>query len=158
MTEDDAPARRIADQTRWVDLQVRQAIERGDFEALPGAGKPIPDLDVDRGHDPDWWLKKLIERERITGVLPPALALRREDAELDDTLDRLGSEREVRALLEEFNSRVIEARRQLAGGPPVVTPTRDVEHEVERWAERRAARRPPRVTPPPRRRWWRRSG
>ena len=40
--------------------------------------------------------------------------------------------------------RVVDARRQLTGGPPVVTPTRDVEAEVEAWRERREDRRGPR--------------
>ena len=47
-------------------------MERGEFDDLPGAGKPIQDLGAE--HDPDWWVKKLVERERITGVLPAALA------------------------------------------------------------------------------------
>lgn len=29
----------------WIGLQIRVAQERGDFDDLPGAGKPIPDLD-----------------------------------------------------------------------------------------------------------------
>ena len=79
-----AAAARIAQQATWVDLQVRQAMERGEFDDLPGQGKPIEDLGVE--HDPDWWVKKLVERENIA-LLPPALALRKEDAELDGRLD-----------------------------------------------------------------------
>ena len=60
---------------------------RGDFDNLPGAGKPIRGLGTE--HDPDWWVKQLIEREKITGVLPPALQLRKDDAELDARLDTL---------------------------------------------------------------------
>ncbi|WP_432478282.1 DUF1992 domain-containing protein [Nocardioides sp. GXQ0305] len=129
---------RMEQQQTWVDLQVRQAMERGDFDDLPGAGKPIDDLGT--SHDPDWWVKQLIERERVTGVLPPALQLRKDDAELDAALDRLTSERQVRDELAGFNRRVVEARRQLQGGPPVITPTRDVDAEVEQWRERRRAR------------------
>jgi hypothetical protein len=132
-------------QQTWVDLQVRQAMERGDFDDLPGAGKPIDNLGT--SHDPDWWVKQLIERERVTGVLPPALQLRKDDAELDAALDRLTSEREVRDELGGFNRRVVEARRQLQGGPPVITPTRDVDAEVEQWRERRRARLADRRTP-----------
>lgn len=124
---------RMREQARWVDLQVQKAIERGEFDDLPGAGKPLPPLD----DDPNWWLKKLIERERITGVLPEALQLRKDDAELEAVLDRQGSEAVVRDLLETFNRRVINARRQLQGGPPVITPTRDVDAEVVAWRERR---------------------
>lgn len=130
--------RRMEHQARWVDLEVQRAIERGDFDDLPGAGKPIPDLGTT--HDPDWWIKRLIDREQITGVLPPALALRGEDARLDDVLDGQRDERRVREIVEDFNARVVEARRQLLGGPPVITPTRDVDAEVARWRERRRRR------------------
>jgi hypothetical protein len=162
-TGSDSAAARIRHQARWVDLQIQQAMERGEFDNLPGAGKPLGDLGSP--HDRDWWLKKLIEREQITGVLPAALQLRKEDAELDDLLDREATEKQVRALLEDFNRRVVEARRQLQGGPPVVTPTRDVDAEVERWRERLRSRsrasapRPaprPRPVEKPRQRWWRR--
>jgi hypothetical protein len=132
-TGDRAAAVRAREQARWVDLQVQRAMERGEFDNLPGAGKPLPPLD----NDPDWWLKKLIERERITGVLPEALQLRKDDAELDALLDRQGSEAVVRELLETFNRRIVHARRQLQGGPPVITPLRDVDAEVAAWRERR---------------------
>ncbi|MFE7404940.1 DUF1992 domain-containing protein [Isoptericola sp. NPDC057559] len=129
--------RRMDDRALWVDTVVDQAIRRGEFDDLPLEGKPIPGL---RGtHDPDWWLKNLVEREQITGVLP-AGQLRRDDAELDETLDREPEEARVRTIVEEFNARVVDARRQLMGGPPVVTPTRDVEREVQRWRDRRRAR------------------
>jgi hypothetical protein len=133
-----AAAERVRNQTRWVDLQVQRAMERGEFDDLPGAGKPLQLPDT---HDPDWWVKKLIEREEITGIAPPAISLRREDAELDDVLDREVTEDAVRRVVEDFNRRVVEARRQLTGGPPVVTPTRDPDAEVAAWRERRDARR-----------------
>jgi hypothetical protein len=137
--DDDAPAQRMEQQALWVDMQVRKAMERGEFDNLPGAGKPIKGLGST--HDPDWWVKSLVEREKITGVLPPALGLRKEDAELDGVIDREGSEEGVRRVVKDFNRRVVEARRQLTGGPPVVTPTRDEDAEVVAWRARRAERR-----------------
>ena len=154
---DRAAARaRIEQQQTWVDLQIRQAMERGEFDDLPGAGKPIEDLG--EHHDPDWWVKKLVERERIT-VLPPSVALRKEDAALDETLDRCFSEAEVRAHVEDFNDRVIRARYSLHPGPPLITMPRDVDATVEAWRERRAARRTARyepAAPAPKRHWWNR--
>ena len=73
-------------------------------------------------------------------MLPPALELRKEDAELAQRLDRITSESEVREELEGFNARVRRARMQLLGGPPVITPERDVDAEVEAWHGRRTAR------------------
>jgi hypothetical protein len=134
-------------------------MERGDFDDLPGAGKPIEDLGGE--HDPDWWLKQLIEREKVTGVLPPALQLRKDDAALDARLDELAAEREVRAELEDFNARVLRARYTPVDGPPLITQPRDVDAEVDRWRERRRARHTVRSSTPdqherPRRRWWHR--
>jgi len=159
--DDDAARARFENRHLWVDHQIRQAMARGEFDNLPGAGKPLrlPDR-----HDPDWWVKGLIEREKLTGVLPPALALRKEDAEFDAALDRMATEEEVRRALAEFNQRVVEARRQLQGGPPVVTPTRAVEDEVNLWRQRRAERRAvvraeelrERAERASRRPWWRR--
>ena len=159
-----AAAERVRNQTRWVDLQVQEAMRRGEFDDLPGAGKP---LDLPDKHDPDWWVKQLIEREKITGIAPPAIGLRKEDAELDAVLDREATADGVRRVVTDFNARIVEARRQLTGGPPVVTPTRDVEAEVTAWQQRRAARREaaraaaaeaPTGSPRgSRRRWWQRS-
>ena len=109
-----AAAARIAQQSTWVDLQVRQAMERGEFDDLPGRGKPIEDLGVE--HDPDWWVKKLVERENIA-LLPPAIALRKEDAELDDRLDEITAESEVRREVEDFNKRVDRDPSAAAGRP-----------------------------------------
>lgn len=161
--DDNVPALRMEQKALWVDLQVRRAMERGEFDDLPGTGKPI--RGIGETHDPDWWVKNLIQREKITGVLPPALGLRKEDADLDAVLDREATETGVRRVVEHFNHRVVEARRQLQGGPPVITPTRDVDQEVAEWRARRAQRRArPRLqvteessAPRRRPRWWRRS-
>jgi hypothetical protein len=146
---------RIEQQHTWVDLQVKRAIERGEFDDLPGAGKPIEGLGEQ--HDPEWWIKQLIERERIA-VLPPALQLRKDDAELDALLDGMAAEHEVRKQVEDFNARVMKARYTPVDGPPLITMPRDVDETVTAWRERRAARRTtrPAAAPEPRRRWWQR--
>ena len=158
---------RIAQQQTWVDLQVRQAMERGDFDNLPGAGKPIADLG--ESHDPNWWIKKLVEREHVS-LLPPSVALRKEDAELDATLDRLNTEGEVRRHVTDFNQRVVAARYRLPEGPPLVTMPRDVDEAVTAWRARRTTRlaeqrRKARAAlaeqatqPRSKRRWWRLRG
>jgi len=150
------------ERSRYVDVVVDQAVRRGEFDNLPLQGKPIPGLTGT--HDPDWWVKGLIERENITGVLPSA-QLRKDDAELDGKLDLEAMETRVREIVTDFNARIVDARRQLQGGPPIVTPTRDVDEEVRRWDARRAARRAASADPPPAARrepassknrpWWR---
>ncbi|WP_313354419.1 DUF1992 domain-containing protein [Microbacterium sp.] len=143
----------------FVETAIQLAIRRGEFDNLPGAGKPLEGLGTH--HDPDWWIRRKIENENLSGLGPPALLLRVEDRGLDDELDQLGREEDVRGVLEDFNRRVIDARRQLRGGPPVVTRPRDVEAEVAAWRERRSSRRadasaeaPPETGISGRRRWW----
>ncbi|GAB3775971.1 hypothetical protein FB382_004276 [Nocardioides ginsengisegetis] len=132
-----AAAARMHNQASWVDQQIRVAMAKGEFDNLPGAGKPITDLGPT--HDPDWWLKKLVEREHIA-VLPASLQLRKDDAELDALLDRLNVEAEVRREVEEFNARVIAARYRPPEGPPLITMPRDVDSTVAGWRQRRTAR------------------
>lgn len=118
------------------DMHVRRAIERGEFDDLPGSGRP---LDLPDRHDPDWWLKNLVKRERFV-LLPPSIQLRMEDAALDERLDAMWSEGDVRHEIEEFNRRVLRGRYQAPAGPPLVTMPRDVEATVAAWADRRATR------------------
>lgn len=147
--------RKVSDAAR-ADYLVRDAMAQGKFDNLKYAGKPIPGLG--ESYDPDWWVKGLLQRENIHGLGPPAILLRTEDAQLDGTLDAQYTEQQVRDLLQDFNRRVIDARRQLQGGPPVITKTRDVDAEVERWRQRRASRAAAEdpVEPKPPRSWWQR--
>ncbi len=146
------------DEATRAEYLIRDAMAQGKFDHLKYAGKPIPGLG--EKYDPDWWVKGLMQRENITGMGPKAILLRTEDAGLDARIGELHSEKQVRELLEDFNARVVDARRQLQGGPPVVTETRDIEAEVRRWVERRAAlaaavEQEAQQTPEVRRPWWR---
>jgi len=42
-------------------------MNEGQFDDLPGKGKPIAGLD--RPYDPAWWAKKFVERERLQELL-----------------------------------------------------------------------------------------
>lgn len=141
--DSDLPARHAGtptatDRAAYVETAIQQAIRRGEFDDLPGAGKPLQGLG--ERHDPDWWLRQKIRNEQLSGLGPPALTLRVEHAEFDQRIDQCVREEDARAYVEDFNRRVIEARRQLLGGPPVVTPTHDVDAELAAWRARRDAR------------------
>lgn len=133
-----------------------EAFARGDFDNLALAGKNIDH--ITNTTDPDWWLKSMMHREKISGLGPPALTLRVEDEHMDQTLDQLPTEAAVREHIEDFNQRVIEARRQLLGGPPVITALRDATAEVLAWQQRRRAAAPAHEEQPDQatRRWWQR--
>ena len=101
----------------WVERRIREAQERGEFDDLPGAGKPLPALPDPA--DENWWVRGLIEREQLdmTVALPPQLALRREAQDLPARVMRERSEQAVRDLLEDFNARVRELWRRPMEGP-----------------------------------------
>lgn len=131
-----------------------EAFARGDFDNLALSGKNIDH--ITSTNDPDWWLKSMIRREQLSGLGPPALTLRVEDQQLTATLDALATASAVRAHLTDFNQRIIEARRQLLGGPPVITKLRDIDDELQAWSERRSAKmvEPDVRAPVVKRRWW----
>ncbi|MET3921003.1 DUF1992 domain-containing protein [Arthrobacter sp. UYEF20] len=145
--------RATVDDAAKAEYLIRDAMAQGKFDNLKYAGKPIPGLG--EAYDPDWWVKGLLQREHITGLGPQAILLRTEDAGLDARLEAQYSEKQVRDIVEDFNARVVDARRQLQGGPPVVTKTRDVDAELERWRARRSAAAAA-APAEPRRSWWRR--
>lgn len=148
---------------RWespVERAIREAQERGEFDNLPGAGKPLQGLDT---NDPLWWVRQLADREQLdfTGALPPAIALRKEAANFPDSLLTLRTEESVRAVLEDFNERVRRDRLRppVTQLPPILAPTVDVDELVARWREMRAERESARAAQeqqqvkPPRPRW-----
>lgn len=119
----------------WVDRQIREAEERGEFNDLPGAGKPLPGSG--EHYDEEWWLKDLVRREKLTGLAPATLALRREVEELEARLAKMSSERAVRVYLADLNARIVKANRGVLDGPPVVVQLIDADDTVDRWNQTR---------------------
>ena len=115
----------------WVERQIREATERGEFDNLPGAGKPIPGLNG--REDEDWWVKGLLEREKIPMPLPTSLALRREIASLPETLADVPTEEAVRAIVSDLNERIRDTHRRRVDGPPLVIGVVDIEATVAEW-------------------------
>ena len=147
----------------WVDQQISQAQARGEFDGLPGEGKPL------RPWNPDdtayeWVLEKARkENLDVFGMLPPGLALRKEREDLPRRADALPSEAAVRALGEDFNERVQQFwRRPQESRWSPVPGLADVEALVAGWSATGAQAAPvvDPAPPPaqPRRRWWRRRG
>ncbi|MEO6090084.1 MAG: DUF1992 domain-containing protein, partial [Umezawaea sp.] len=70
----------------WIDRQIREAAERGEFDNLPGAGKPLPGLQGPV--EEQWWLKGYLRREGLPSdvLLPTPLLLRKEVEALPETV------------------------------------------------------------------------
>ena len=131
-------ARGHRDQQRetWVDRQIREAQERGEFDGLRGAGEPIADLD--RPHDALWWIRKKLREERFSN-LPPTLQTRRDLELAREQIAVAASEREVREIITAINARIRYVNRTAVSGPPSTLMPLDEDETVERWRQRRAA-------------------
>src|SRR5215469_11554745 len=122
--------------TSWIDQQIEEATERGAFDDLPGAGKPLPNRgDEDAGQA---WLREFLRREGIsaTDVMPTPLRLRKESEDLPETVRELRSEERVRAAVAELNERIMQWRR-LPVGLPIFVALVDEEQVVEVWRQSR---------------------
>jgi len=118
----------------FVERKIREAAARGEFDDLPGAGKPLPDLD--KPYDELWWLKNLIEREQLS-LLPPALELRRDvERGLEQTL-RLPSEASVRRAVKLLNAKICRANRTSHAGPATNLSLLEADEIVRAWRKRR---------------------
>ncbi|MFA9430885.1 DUF1992 domain-containing protein [Egicoccus sp. AB-alg2] len=114
----------------WIERQIREAQERGEFEGLPGAGRPIADLHAPR--DENWWIKKKLERERIA-ALPPALAIRHERDEAMQRVTEARSEAQVRTIVEALNARIRRVNATVTSGPSTSIGVLDVDAVVAAW-------------------------
>ena len=109
-------------------------MERGEFDDLPGARKPLPG--IDRPHDDMWWVREKLKRENLS-FLPPALAVRKE---LEEALDRIGkadSESVVRQIVAQINARIVQVNSRSTSGPPSSAAPLDVDRVLREWRNRR---------------------
>lgn len=118
-----------------MDRQVREATERGAFDGLSAAGKPLDDAVL--GQTAGEWAVEWARREGadMTAALPPALALRREREELVEAVPGKTTEDAVRAAVEQFNERLDAAYRRPQEVPPVALAFVDLDRQLARWRE-----------------------
>ncbi len=120
----------------WIDRQIREATERGDFDDLPGTGEPIPDLD--QPYDENWWTQRKLRSEGLT-YQPPSLALRKVAHEALEAASQAKSEAELRQIIEGINEQIREANRKGIAGPPLMLVPYDTDRILEQWRARRSS-------------------
>ena len=133
MDDESTPARKPPGVSweRWIERQIAEAIERGEFDGLPGAGLPIRGLDARR--DEMTWIRDKLRRERAAPPPPPAIQIRIDvDAALG-SLGALATEAEVRSLVDHLNDRIRTVNRTTVSGPPTTLGPLAVEEVLERW-------------------------
>jgi hypothetical protein len=120
----------------WIEAQIRIAQEQGAFDNLPGAGKPLPD--IDREYDPLWWVKQLTQREQLS-LLPPSLELLRKVEREFATIEQLPDEAAVRRRVAALNVEIARINATAVEGPPTTLGKLDADQVVARWRRTRSA-------------------
>ena len=127
--------------TSWIDQQIADAEDRGVFDNLPGAGKPLNIKPTGDGDFGQAWIRDYARREGVSPgeFLPTPLQLRREIEQLAETVGEMRSEAEVRETFGDLNRRIVEWRR-IPVGPPIHVPLVNTDDMVARWRAARAAK------------------
>jgi hypothetical protein len=121
----------------WIDRQIREGMERGEFDNLSGVGKPLPGIDGTR--DDDWWLKATLRREELS-FLPPTLAVRKELDESLAAIDRATDESAVRQIVAAINERIRTVNSTATSGPATSLMPLDLDAVVSRWRANQQSR------------------
>ncbi|MEV3853266.1 DUF1992 domain-containing protein [Streptomyces sp. NPDC050095] len=120
----------------FVDKQIRDAERRGDFDSLPGTGKPL-DSAADTTYDENWWIKRKLAREGFS-VLPPTLALRKEAEDALEAAAKAPTEAVVRRIVTEINAKISDMMFKPPPGPPLGLKPYDIDEIVAEWRETRS--------------------
>ena len=112
------------------ERRIREAQAEGQFDALPGFGKPLASLDDPE--DENWWIKSKLREEGLV-ILPPILEARRDIEKTLEAVRSMKSEHRVRQALGALNERIRAAHFSPHGGPADGVRPVDVEAVVAKW-------------------------
>jgi len=115
------------------ERRIREAQAEGQFDSLPGFGKPIPNLDGP--DDENWWIKSKLRQEGLV-ILPPILEARRDIERTLEAVQSTHSQHQVRLAIRQLNERIRAAHFSPMEGPAEGVRPVDVEAVVERWRSR----------------------
>jgi len=90
---------------RIVEQRIREAQEKGDFDNLPGRGRPLS-LEDDRGVPEDLRLAYKILKN--ADCLPPELELKKEIRQMEDLLANIPDEKERYLQMKRINFKIMQ--------------------------------------------------
>ncbi|MER5495171.1 DUF1992 domain-containing protein [Streptomyces sp. NPDC002490] len=124
----------------WVDRQIRDAQQRGEFAGLEGAGRPF-DEGVETPYDELWWIKRKMIREGLSS-LPPSLALRKEVEDALAAAWAAPSAAAARRIVAEVNPKILDMMLKPPPGPPLGLKPFDLDEIAREWHARRTEAEP----------------
>lgn len=114
-------------QRSLVERRIQEAMERGEFDNLPGAGKPIhidepPVLNSDL-----WWALKILKQ---AGFVPDEVRWRKQIDELRARMHDAGTEEDLRQIVCQMNELIMKLNTMGANKIPTTLTTFDEEKIV----------------------------
>jgi hypothetical protein len=114
------------------NAKIEQAIQEGQFNALPGFGKP---LNLDPANNAgDCWLKRKAQQENLE-ILPPALVLKRHVERKQQAILEIRDEAKARTALLELNEMIEKSLMNILWGPPCDVLPLEIERFMEAWRD-----------------------
>ena len=87
-----------------VEQRIQEALKRGDFDDLPGKGKPLP---IEDDSMVPVELRLAYKILKNAGCLPPELELQKEIRQMEDLLKDLPDEKERYKLMKKINFQIL---------------------------------------------------
>jgi len=122
-------------QESYADRCIRLAMERGEFDNLPGTGEPLKVLEEE--YDELWWVRRLVKREDLN-ALPQGLAFKKEVVAELYRIGNLDQEAEVARALEVLNGKIFTYNATGEHAPCVDLMPEDVERFMKTWRGKRS--------------------
>lgn len=113
----------------WIDQQINQAKAKGEFDNLPGEGKPIPGLD--QPYDEMWWVKQKLKNEKLDAT-PLNIRVRAKTEKWLKGFQNIYSEAALRREIHALN-REIQIANRGPRGPMLPQKMLDIEALCKRW-------------------------
>lgn len=116
-----------------VERRIQEAMERGDFDNLPGAGKPLhidepPVLNSDL-----WWALKILKQANF---VPDEIRWRKQIDELRVRMHAAQNEQELRRIVREMNTLIMKLNTMGTNRIPTTLTTFNEEKVVAEWRAR----------------------
>ncbi len=119
----------------FIDRQIREAQSRGQFDNLPGKGRPVEGLD--KAWSPEAWLGAKLKREGLSAPLPAVLELRKQAEERLRDLLLLEDEEALCTALDVLQAWILKRHARALEGPRLAPPRLDKAAILRLWREQR---------------------
>ena len=97
-----------------IEKRIQEAQKRGDFDNLPGKGKPIPI--EDDSHIPED-LRLAYKILKNANCVPPEIQLKKDIRKMEDMLENMSDEKETYRLIKRINFKIMQLNTMRNASP-----------------------------------------